>query len=63
MTKSNLGRKEFIWLTLLHHNLPLKETRTETQTGQELEAGTNVEAMEGCCLLACSLCLTLPAFL
>jgi hypothetical protein len=35
MTKSNLGRKGFIWLTLSHHCLSLKEVRTGTQTGKE----------------------------
>jgi hypothetical protein len=38
-----------------------KEVRTGTQAGQE--AGTDAEAMEGCSLLACSLCLNQLAFL
>lgn len=29
--QSNLGRKEFLWLTLPQHSLPLKEVRTAIQ--------------------------------
>jgi hypothetical protein len=32
MTKKQVGRKAFIWLTLPHHNPSLKEIRTGTQT-------------------------------
>ena len=35
MTKTKLRRKGFIWLTLPHYSLSLKEGRTGTQTGQE----------------------------
>lgn len=37
--------------------------RIETQTGQKPEAGGDAEAMEGCCLLACSSWVAQPAFL
>jgi len=33
--QSNLGREEFILLSLPHHCSPLKEIRTGTETGQE----------------------------
>jgi hypothetical protein len=33
--KRKLGRKGFIWLTVLHHWFLLKEVRTAIQTGQE----------------------------
>ena len=33
--KSKLGRKGFIWFTLLYHCSSSKEVRTRTQTGQE----------------------------
>jgi len=37
MTKSKLGRKEFVWLTLSDDNPSLEEVTTETQAGQEPE--------------------------
>jgi hypothetical protein len=46
VTKNNLGRKGFIWLTLPHHCSSLKEDRTETQTGQEPGGRVDAEAME-----------------
>lgn len=36
--QSNLGRKNFSWLTLPYHCSSLKGVRTGSQTGQELEA-------------------------
>ena len=54
MTERKLGRKRFIWLTLLCYSPSLKEVRTGTQGGQELEAGVDTEgAMEECFLLTC----------
>jgi hypothetical protein len=50
-SRSKLGRKGFIQLTLLHCCSATKEVRTGTQAGQE--AGAAAEAMEGCFLLAC----------
>ena len=58
MSKVKLGKKEFVHLMLPHHN-SLKEVRTGTQAGKNLEA--DAEAMEGCCLLACSSWLSQPA--
>jgi len=40
----------------------MKESQQEPH-GRSLEAGRDAEAMEECCLLACSLGLALPAFL
>jgi len=54
MTKGKLGRKGFIQLTLPHCCSSPKEVRTGTHTGRNLEAGADAEAMEKCCLLACS---------
>jgi hypothetical protein len=49
-------------VTIPHCSLSLKEVRTRTQMGSELEAGAGAEAMEGCCLLDCTLWLAQPAF-
>jgi hypothetical protein len=61
MAKNNLGRKGFIWLTILHHCLSLKEVRTGTQIGQDQKTGTDAEVMEEMLLtgyipMACSAC-------
>jgi hypothetical protein len=48
--RSKLGRKGFIQLMFPHCCSSLKEVRTGTPAGQE--AGADVEAMEGCFLLA-----------
>lgn len=45
----NLGSKGFVWFTLRHHCSSSKEI------GRNLEAGAD-DAVEGCCLLACSVC-------
>jgi len=58
--QSKLRRKAFIWLTLPYYCSSSKEVRTGTHTGQEPEAGADAEAMEGCCLLACSLWIAQP---
>jgi hypothetical protein len=60
-SRNKLGRKGFIQLTLSSCCLSPKEVRTGTQAGQE--AGTDVEAMEGCSLLACFSWLAQLAFL
>ena len=52
MTKKQVGRKEFIELTLPYSCSSPKEVRTGTQAGQE--AGADAEATEGCYLLVCS---------
>lgn len=48
ITKKNLGRKEFVWLTLLQHGSSLNEVSTETWR-QEL-----THIMKDCYLLVCS---------
>ena len=52
MTKSNSGKKRFI---SSYDSPSLREVGTRTQR-RNLEAGTEAEAMEECCLLACSSC-------
>jgi hypothetical protein len=52
--QSNLGRKNFIWLTFPYHCSSSKEVRRGSQTRQELEAGADEEAMKAFCLLVCS---------
>lgn len=54
MTKSNLGKKGFIWFTLLRHSPTLKGV-SEGTPGRDLETGTDAEGMEEHGLLACSL--------
>jgi hypothetical protein len=41
------------FFTLQQYSSFTEEVRTGTQTGKELEAGVDAEAMEGCCLLTC----------
>jgi hypothetical protein len=53
MTKSNLGRKEFIWLTHPCHSPSLKETKEGRNQERNPEEGTEAETMEDGCLLAC----------
>jgi hypothetical protein len=57
MKHPKLGRRGFIWLTLPYHH--------HSKSGQDrnLEAGSDAEAMEECCLVACSTWLAQPAFL
>lgn len=49
------GRKVFIWFLLTYHNASLSEVKKRTQTGPRLGGKTDVEAMEGWCLLVCSI--------
>jgi hypothetical protein len=58
----NLGKRGFILLTLPHHNSSLKKAGQELKMGRDLKTGADAEVMEGCCLMACSLCLAQPAF-
>jgi hypothetical protein len=66
MTKSKLGRKGFIQLTLPsskfagHHQ---RKAGQELKQGRILEAGADTEAMEECCLLTYPSWLAHPAFL
>lgn len=41
----------------------LREVGTGAHTGQDLEAGADIEATEGSCLLSCFLWLAQPVFL
>lgn len=59
MIKGNL-KKRFILLAFLYYSPSLKKVRERTQ-GRNLEAGTEAEAIEEHCLLACS-CLAQPIF-
>lgn len=52
MTKSNLGKKEFLSFTRPHHSPPVKEVRARIQS-RNLEAETEAETMEEHYLLAC----------
>jgi hypothetical protein len=61
--KGRWGNNMIIQLTLPHCSVSLKGARTGTQQGRNPIAEAYVEAMEGCCLLACSLWLAQPAFL
>lgn len=44
-----LGRKGFIWLTLLHHSSELKVVSTGTEALRNLDAGADAKVVEGCC--------------
>lgn len=48
MTKNSLGTKGLTSLVFQHQSSSSKEVRLGTQ-GRDLEAGTDVEAMEECC--------------
>ena len=54
MTQSSLKRKAFIWLTFPLHRQSSVEVRVDLK--QEPVARAEAEAMEECCLLACSAC-------
>lgn len=54
MTNNMDRRKVFIWFLLMYHNASLSEVKIGTQTGPKLGGRTDVEAMEGWCLLVCS---------
>jgi hypothetical protein len=51
MTKSNMGRKGFTCLNPPHHIPPDEKVKTGNQTGWNIGAQADAEAMEGCCLL------------
>jgi hypothetical protein len=58
MSKSNLGRKGFISAhTSRSQSFTKAKPEQELKQGKNQKAGADVEAMEGCRLLACSLCL------
>ena len=54
--KEKLGEKKVYSKFTIPGNSP-------SLRGVKLEAGSEAEAMEGCCLLACSSWLSQPAFL
>jgi hypothetical protein len=62
MTKSKLGRKGFILVTLQYHTLTAKAVRTGIQTGQNSDTGAGVEAVEECCLVASLSCFFVCLF-
>jgi hypothetical protein len=47
MTKKQIERKGFTLLSFPYCCFSPKEVRTRTKAGQNLEAGTNAEVMEG----------------
>jgi len=60
MINSKLGRKGFVWLPLPVH---WRKPGQEFKQARNLAAGRDTEATDECCLLACSIWLTQPAFL
>jgi hypothetical protein len=60
MTKASWGAKNG-----LHFHIAVYQRKSgqELKQGRNLEARADAEAMEGCCLLACSQQLAQPAFL
>lgn len=54
MTKSDLVRKGFVWLTGHYQSLLLREDEARIKQGRKLEAEVEAETMEKSCLLACS---------
>jgi hypothetical protein len=61
MTKKQIVEEMLIWFTDPHHSSSLKEA--ELKQGWHIDAEADAEAIEGCCLLACSSWLAQPAFL
>ena len=61
--QKQVGEERFIGLTLPDHSLSLEAVRTGAQGRRNREAGADAEAMEECCLLACSLWLAQPTLL
>jgi hypothetical protein len=63
MTKATSGGKALFSLCFhitVHHQ---RQSGQELIQSRNLEAGTDAEVMEECCLLVCSLWLAQPAFL
>jgi len=63
VTKSNIGKKGFISLTILYNSSSLKEVRQELKLGRNLLPSSDAETMEEYCLIPCSFWLAQPAFL
>lgn len=53
-SKTNFRRKGFTWATCPDQSPSLREAKARAK-GRNLEAGAEAEAMEECCLVACSL--------
>ena len=51
------GEEGFAWLTLPQCHFHRKKSGRKLKPDRNLETGADAEAMEGCCLLACSDCL------
>jgi hypothetical protein len=62
MTNSELKRTGF-YLAYTSIALLIVEGSQDGKSGNNLEAGADAEAKEGCCLLACSHSSAQPAFL
>jgi hypothetical protein len=62
-TKSKLGRKGIIQLTLSDHRPLWEEVRRKFSQGWSLEVKAEAKALEGCCLLDCFSWLVQLAFL
>jgi hypothetical protein len=52
--QSTLGGERCTQLTLLNHGSSLKSQDRNSKQSRSLEAGADAEALEECCLLACS---------
>ena len=61
--KASWGRKGLfnLYLQIIGHHW--RKSGQEVKLGRNLEAGADLEAFEGCCLLACSSWLAQPTFL
>jgi hypothetical protein len=55
MTKRDFDRECLFPFTVLHHSPSSKKVKAGTQD-EDLEGRADAEAMEGYCLLACSVC-------
>jgi hypothetical protein len=66
LTKNNLGRKGFIWLTIPYHSLSSKKVRTGNQTGQDPGDRSRYRShgavlLTGLLILACSACFVIDS--
>ena len=52
--QGRVGRKGLIYLTYASMSLSIIEGSQDKNSHRKLEAGADAEAMEECCLLACS---------
>lgn len=61
--QSDLRRTEFMWLTFSFITVHHQKHQDRNLNRADLEAGAELDAMEGCCLLDCSFWLAQTAFL